>query len=180
MGTLGRLAAILEHTDSLPYFTVNAWTQVKRRSSIESRTVSKFPGFFGSQSCKKGREIRKQLKQTCKTKQRKEKRLKHKVSGYKSQSKRRSIAGCRPLLRSLHSFQLSSELFQAQETYWRERNVRTCISFSVTKAVVAGGVCEGKPFAISKYFAVSAARAPTDMKKSSNSKNLHILCENRL
>ena len=114
------------------------------------------------------------------SKQRKEKRLKHKVSGYKSQSKRRSIAGCRPLLRTLHSFQLSSELFQAQETYWRERNVRTCISFSVTKAVVAGGVCEGKPFAISKYFAVSAARAPTDMKKSSNSKNLHILCENRL
>ena len=126
------------------------------------------------------REIRKQLKQTCRTKQRKEKRLKHKVSGYKSQSKRRSIAGCRPLLRTLHSFQLSSELFQAQETYWRERNVRTCTSFSVTKAVVAGGVCEGKPFAISKYFAVSAARAPTDMKTSSNSKNLHILCENRL
>ena len=45
MGTLGRLAAILEHTDSLPYFTVNAWTQVKWRSSIESRIVSKFPGF---------------------------------------------------------------------------------------------------------------------------------------
>ena len=39
------MAAILEHTDSLPYFTVNAWTQVKWRSSIESRTVSKFPGF---------------------------------------------------------------------------------------------------------------------------------------
>ena len=34
-----------------------------------------------------GREIQKQLKQTCRTKQRKEKRLKHKVSGYKSQSK---------------------------------------------------------------------------------------------
>ena len=127
-----------------------------------------------------GREIRKQLKQTCRTKQRKEKRLKHKVSGYKSQSKRRSIAGCRLLLRTLHPFQLSSELCQAQESYWRERNVRTCISFPVTKAVVAGGVCEGKPFAISKYFAVSAARVPTDMKKSSNSKNLHILCENRL
>ena len=48
-----------------------------------------------------GREIQKQLKQTCRTKQRKEKRLKHKVSGYKSQSKRRSIAGCRLLLRTL-------------------------------------------------------------------------------
>ena len=36
------------------------------------------------------------------SKQSKEKRLKHKVSGYKSQSKRRSIAGCRLLLRTLH------------------------------------------------------------------------------
>ena len=35
------------------------------------------------------------------SKQSKEKRLKHKVSGYKSQSKRRSIAGCRLLLRTL-------------------------------------------------------------------------------
>ena len=35
------------------------------------------------------------------SKQTKEKRLKHKVSGYKSQSKRRSIAGCRLLLRTL-------------------------------------------------------------------------------
>ena len=49
-----------------------------------------------------GREIRKQIKQTCRTKQRKEKRLKHKVSGYKSQSKQRSIAGCRLLLRTLY------------------------------------------------------------------------------
>ena len=49
-----------------------------------------------------GREIRKQIKQTCKTKQRKEKRLKHKVSGYKSQSKQRPIAGCRLLLRTLY------------------------------------------------------------------------------
>ena len=48
-----------------------------------------------------GRVIRKQLKQTCRTKQRNEKWLKHKVSGYKSQSKRRSIAGCRLLLRTL-------------------------------------------------------------------------------
>ena len=45
--------------------------------------------------------IRKQFKQTCRTKQRNEKWLKHKVSGYKSQSKRRSIAGCRLLLRTL-------------------------------------------------------------------------------
>ena len=35
------------------------------------------------------------------SKQSKEKRLKHKVSGYKSQSKRRSIAGCHLLLRTL-------------------------------------------------------------------------------
>ena len=35
------------------------------------------------------------------SKQSKEKRLKHKVSGYKSQSKRWSIAGCRLLLRTL-------------------------------------------------------------------------------
>ena len=35
------------------------------------------------------------------SKQSKEKRLKHKVSGYKSQSKWRSIAGCRLLLRTL-------------------------------------------------------------------------------
>ena len=35
------------------------------------------------------------------SKQSKEKRPKHKVSGYKSQSKRRSIAGCRLLLRTL-------------------------------------------------------------------------------
>ena len=35
------------------------------------------------------------------SKQSKEKRLKHKVSGYKSQSKRRLIAGCRLLLRTL-------------------------------------------------------------------------------
>ena len=35
-----------------------------------------------------GRVIRKLLKQTCSTKQRKEKRLEHKVSGYTSQSKR--------------------------------------------------------------------------------------------
>ena len=34
------------------------------------------------------------------SKQSKEKRPKHKVSGYKSQSKRRSIAGCRLLLRT--------------------------------------------------------------------------------
>ena len=37
------------------------------------------------------------------SKQSKEKRLKHKVSGYKSQSKRRLIAGCRLLLRTLSS-----------------------------------------------------------------------------
>ena len=36
------------------------------------------------------------------SKQSKEKRLKHKVSGYKSESKRRSIAGCHLLLRTLH------------------------------------------------------------------------------
>ena len=36
------------------------------------------------------------------SKQSKEKRLKHKVSGYKSQSKRRSNAGCRLLLRTLN------------------------------------------------------------------------------
>ena len=47
------------------------------------------------------RVIWKQLKQTCKTKQRNEKRLKHKVRGYNSQSKRRSIAGCLLLLRTL-------------------------------------------------------------------------------
>ena len=35
------------------------------------------------------------------SKQSKEKRLKHKVSGYKSQSKQRSIAGCLLLLRTL-------------------------------------------------------------------------------
>ena len=48
-----------------------------------------------------GREIRKQIKQICRTKQRKEKRLKHKVSGYKSQSKQRSIAGCRRRLQNM-------------------------------------------------------------------------------
>ena len=37
------------------------------------------------------------------SKQSKEKRLKHKVSGYKSESKWRSIAGCRLLLRTLPS-----------------------------------------------------------------------------
>ena len=35
------------------------------------------------------------------SKRSKEKRPKHKVSGYKSQTKRRSIAGCRLLLRTL-------------------------------------------------------------------------------
>ena len=49
-----------------------------------------------------GREIWKQLKQTCRTKQRKEKQLKHKVSGYKSQSKWWSITGCCLLLRTLY------------------------------------------------------------------------------
>ena len=38
------------------------------------------------------------------SKQSKEKRPKHKVSGYKSQSKRRSIAGCRLLLRTLITY----------------------------------------------------------------------------
>ena len=38
------------------------------------------------------------------SKQSKEKRLKHKVSGYKSESKQRSIAGCRLLLRTLMKF----------------------------------------------------------------------------
>ena len=52
-----------------------------------------------------GRVIWKQLKQTWKTKQRNEKRLKHKLSGYKFQSKRRSIAGCRLLLRTLNENQ---------------------------------------------------------------------------
>ena len=41
------------------------------------------------------------------SKQSKEKRLKHKVSGYKSQSKWRSIAGCRLLLRTLAKLSLS-------------------------------------------------------------------------
>ena len=48
------------------------------------------------------------------SKQSKEKRLKYKVSGYKSQSKRRSIAGCRLLLRTLlilHSFSPASPCF---------------------------------------------------------------------
>ena len=43
------------------------------------------------------------------SKQSKEKRLKHKVSGYKSQSKRRSIAGCRLLLRTLNWPQLKKK-----------------------------------------------------------------------
>ena len=47
-----------------------------------------------------GRVIRK-LKQTSRTKQRKEKRLKHKVSGYKSQSRWQSVAMCHLLLRTL-------------------------------------------------------------------------------
>ena len=38
------------------------------------------------------------------SKQSKEKRPKHKESGYKSQSKRRSIARCRLLLRTLHNY----------------------------------------------------------------------------
>ena len=41
------------------------------------------------------------------SKQSKEKRLKHKVSGYKSQSKRWSIAGCRLLLRTLNGWVLT-------------------------------------------------------------------------
>ena len=45
------------------------------------------------------------------SKQSKEKRLKHKVSGYKSQSKRRSIAGCRLLLRTLKVVILPELLF---------------------------------------------------------------------
>ena len=91
-----RLAAILQHTDLLQCSTVKAWSLVKWRSLIRfcldhSRARNK-------------RAIRKQLKQTCRrTKQSKEKRLKHKVSGYKSLSKRRSIAGCRLLLRTLDS-----------------------------------------------------------------------------
>ena len=44
------------------------------------------------------------------SKQSKEKRLKHKVSGYKSQSKRRSIAGCHLLLRTLCLCFLSQRL----------------------------------------------------------------------
>ena len=67
--------------------------------------VSKFPGFvwitvvqemkkeFGNNSSKYRRNKTK--------KQRKEKQLEQKVSGYKSRSKGRSIAGCRLLLRTL-------------------------------------------------------------------------------
>ena len=69
------------------------------RSSPELYKISQF--CLDHSHARDRREIRKQLKQTCRTKQRKEKRLKHKVSGYKSQSKRRSIAGCHLLLRTL-------------------------------------------------------------------------------
>ena len=46
------------------------------------------------------------------SKQSKEKRLKHKVSGYKSQSKRQSIAGCRLLLRTLYITDLPKKTFK--------------------------------------------------------------------
>ena len=89
-----RLAAILEHTDLLQCSTVKAWSLVKWRSLIRF--------CLDHSRARNERAIRKQLKQTCRrTKQSKEKRLKHKVSGYKSLSKRRSIAGCRLLLRTL-------------------------------------------------------------------------------
>ena len=58
------------------------------------------------------------------SKQSKEKRPKHKVSGYKSQSKRWSIAGCRLLLRTL--------VIQSKSTYchllldWTEND---CLGF---------------------------------------------------
>ena len=50
------------------------------------------------------------------SKQSKEKRLKHKVSGYKSQSKRRLIAGCRLLLRTLSNTRKHSFITMARET----------------------------------------------------------------
>ena len=58
---------------------------------------------IGSQSCKKLKSNSEttQANLQNKTKQRNEKRLKLKVSGYKSQSKQWSIAGCRLLLRTL-------------------------------------------------------------------------------
>ena len=89
----------------LPCFIMKASSQgIHRSSPHHGKQVSRF--CLDHSRARNRREIQKQLKQTCRTKHRKEKRLKHKVSGYKSQSKRPSIAGCRLLLRTLHLYRL--------------------------------------------------------------------------
>ena len=60
------------------------------------------------------------------SKQSKEKRLKHKVSGYKSQSKRRLIAGCRLLLRTLNRIVV-------QWITSREVKLQSLVCFMVTR-----------------------------------------------
>ena len=80
---------------------MNAWTQVKWRSSIKSRTVSKFPSFVWITVVQETEEKVENNSSKLAEQNKEKKQLKHKVSGYKSQSKRQSIAGCRLLLRTL-------------------------------------------------------------------------------
>ena len=72
------------------------------------------------------------------SKQSKEKRLKHKVSGYKSQSKRRSIARCRLLLRTLGfkshilvmwpcSYKLTH--FKKMVQVWKTKSLLFCLRY---------------------------------------------------
>ena len=86
MGTLGRHFGTYGLVSKFHHEGLHS---SKMALSIESRMVSKFPGFVWIT-----------VKQTCRTKQRNEIDL-NKVSAYKSQSKGRSIAGCRLLLRTL-------------------------------------------------------------------------------
>ena len=69
------------------------------------------------------------------SKQSKVKWLKHKVSGYKSQSKRISIAGCRLLLRTLIKLQLTvsnKSLITAWFTLWPDKRLALEMSSSLS------------------------------------------------
>ena len=64
------------------------------------------------------------------SKQSKEKRLKHKVSGYKSQSKRRSIIGCRLLLRTLINWMVAIQWNSISSNY-RNRKALCVLAYIV-------------------------------------------------
>ena len=104
----GHLAAIfiLEHTDSFAMFHREGLDSSKTAFIDRVQNGKQVSQFCLDHSrARNGGVIWKQLKQTCRTKQRKEK---SKVSGYKSQSKQRSVAGRRLLLRTLYKLQRES------------------------------------------------------------------------